>query len=289
MPAKYKMQIEKITQETEDSKSIILVPAESDDGLFDYMPGQFFTVEAEIMRPKVMAYDRSKEMMVGSGEIVNVTERKAFSAVSSPTEEGYIELLVKSEKGVFAPYFLEQYDVGDFCTLQGPQGRFMANIFQNGEKFVACWSAGSGIPSTVSLMKYAIDKELDLKVIVFDSNKTIEDIIYHERIKEFINQSENFISVFTVTRGGRLPNSNHPRVTHYSGRLWTDGENTLAKHAGGNWRSFFNTICGSSSFINGIGRDDNSKFAKLGDGIEDHLLEFGIPKNKIDKDQYYLQ
>lgn len=289
MLTKYKMRIEKIEKETEDSKSLKLVPVDFDEGLFNYMPGQFFTLEAEIMRPKTMVYDKDKKMMVGSGEIVKVMERKAFSTASSPTEDGYIEILVKSEKGVFAPYFLDQVQAGDTCVLTGPQGSFMHKIFENHEKLVACWSAGSGIPSTISLMKYILDKGLDIKVVVFDSNKTSQDIIYHERIKKLVQESENFSAVFTVTRHSEELKSHHNRIFYSNKRFWASGVNTLENYTDGNWRNYFNTVCGSSSFINGKTRDEIGRLVKLHKGVEDHLLEIGIPHNKIDKDQFYLQ
>ncbi len=286
---KYKMEIEKITQETSDSKSFILVPKDSSEGLFNYLPGQFFLLEAEITRPKTFAYDKRKRMMAGSGELVKTIDKKAFSIVSSPTDEGYIELLVKSEKGMFVPYFLEQTQVGDICTIQGPQGNFMNKIFQNSEKMIACWSAGSGIPSTISLMKFAIYKGFDLRIFVFDSNKTVDDIIHHERIKKLVGESEKFNAIFTLTSFTKDLPKNNGNIKYAGGRFWAEGENTLEKYSGGDWKGYFNTICGSSSFINGKSRDKNGVLTKLGKGVEDHLLEFGIPQNNIDKDQFYLQ
>ena len=56
-----------------------------------------------------------------------------------------------------------------------------------------------------------------------------------------------------------------------------------------NWKAYYNTICGSSSFINGKGRDKDGKVAKINEGIEDRLLKLAIDTKKIDKDQYYLQ
>ncbi len=287
MAAKYKMRIEKITQETKDSKSFILVPVDGDEGLYNYMPGQFFVLEAEIERPKTFTYDRDKKMLVGSSEAVTVVDRRAFSAVSSPAEEGYIELLVKSERGAFAPYFIEQAQEGGICTLAGPQGRFMSSIFQNNEKMVAYWSSGSGIPPAISLMKYVLNRGLDVKIAVFDSNKTAEDIIFHERIKKLVKESENFSVVFTTTRDGKVPASSHPRIFYNAGRFWS-GDNTLEKYAGSNWKSFFNLICGSSSFINGKARSDKG-LVKIGEGVEDHLLKAGIPQDRIGKDQFYIQ
>ena len=113
MKTVYKVKIEKVTPEAEDAKSYIFVPVDFEQGLFDYMPGQFFMLEAEINRPETLTYDPATKQVIGSGKTVRVTEKKAYSIVSSPTEEGYIELLIKHENGVFAPYFLEQAQVGD--------------------------------------------------------------------------------------------------------------------------------------------------------------------------------
>ncbi|MBI2127391.1 MAG: hypothetical protein HYU02_08810, partial [Thaumarchaeota archaeon] len=52
MPQKYAVRIERINAETKDSKSYIFVPTDHDDGLFNYMPGMFFLLEAEVNRPE---------------------------------------------------------------------------------------------------------------------------------------------------------------------------------------------------------------------------------------------
>ena len=179
----------------------------------------------------------------------------------------------------------------------------MKPIFDNEHKFIACWSAGSGIPSSISLMNYSIDNDLDLSVVVFDSNKTQNDVIYHERIKETVAKSNKFKAVFTLTREkpNDIPKSNSKHIFYSSGRFWLDEENTLQHYTDNrsflskllgketNWKDYFNTICGSSSFINGKARDNEGKLAKLGNGVEDHLINNDIDGKLIDKDQYYLQ
>jgi ferredoxin-NADP reductase len=291
LPQKYTVRIERINTETKDSKSYVFVPTDHDGGLFDYMPGMFFLLVAEVNRPETLKFDPQTKSMVESGKTVRVKERKAYSIVTSPTEKGYIELLVKSEGGVFAPYFLEQAKVGDACILEGPQGKFMKKLFESNDREIACWSAGSGIPSTMSLMRYKLDKGFDTKIVVFDSNKTTADIIYLERIKELVRQSEDFKAVFTITREApdKIPKSEGSKITFTGGRFWPEGEDTLEKYANGNWRNTFNTICGSSTFINGKSRDEQGRPVKVGMGVEDHLLRVGILPAKIDKDQYYLQ
>lgn len=291
MPQKYKVRIERINTETKDSKSYVFVPIDYDSGLFNFMPGMFFLLEAEVNRPETLKFDPQTKSIVGSGKTIRVEERKAYSIVSSPMEKGYIELLVKSEGGVFAPYFLEQAKVGDVCVLEGPQGKFMKKLFETSEREIACWSAGSGIPSTMSLMRYTLDKGLETNIVVFDSNKTTADIIYLERIIELVRQSEGFKAVFTITREtpDKIPESEGSSIAFAGGRFWPEGENSLEKYANGNWRDTFNTICGSSTFINGKSRDEQGRPVKVGMGVEDHLLRVGLIPAKIDKDQYYLQ
>ena len=301
MPNRYDVRAEKITTESSDSKSFIFTPIDNDEGLYDYLPGQFFMLEAKISRPETIVYDKESKQMIPSGPDIEVVEKKAYSVVSSPTQKGHVELIIKSEQGVFAPYLLDQIQEGDKCTLIGPTGKFMKEIFEQNSKYIACWSAGSGIPSTLSLMQYCLDNELDTKVVAFDSNKTQADIIYHEKIKDTVSKSDNFKAIFTATRESldKLPKSKSD-IKYKSGRFWID-ENTLEKYTDDrgilakllskktNWQDYYNTICGSSSFINGKGRDKAGKMAKLGEGIEDHLLKLNCPPSNIDKDQYYLQ
>jgi len=81
MKTVYKVKIEKITPEAEDAKSYIFVPVDFEQGLFDYMPGQFFMLEAEINRPETLTYDPATKQVIGSGKTVRVTEKKAYSIV----------------------------------------------------------------------------------------------------------------------------------------------------------------------------------------------------------------
>ena len=59
----------------------------------------------------------------------------------------------------------------------------------------------------MSIMSYRLDKGLDTKVEVLDSNKTMKDVSYHERLKMMTGESEDFVALFTVTRE---PEENRP-------------------------------------------------------------------------------
>ena len=74
MKKKFKMKIDKIVDETHDSKSLILIPVESEDGLYDFTPGQFFMLESNISRPDNIVYDKTSKQMISSGNNVDVVE-----------------------------------------------------------------------------------------------------------------------------------------------------------------------------------------------------------------------
>ena len=48
MPDRYDVRAEKIITESSDSKSFIFTPIDNDEGLYDYLPGQFFMLETKI-------------------------------------------------------------------------------------------------------------------------------------------------------------------------------------------------------------------------------------------------
>ena len=113
MPDRYDVRAEKIITESSDSKSFIFTPIDNDEGLYDYLPGQFFMLEAKISRPETIVNDKESKQMIPSGPDIEVVEKKAYSVVSSPTQKGHIELIIKSEQGVFAPYLLDLIQEGD--------------------------------------------------------------------------------------------------------------------------------------------------------------------------------
>jgi len=117
MPSKYNVRAEKITTESSDSKSFIFTPIDNDEGLYDYLPGQFFMVEAKITRPESIVYDKESKQMIPSGPDVEVVEKKAYSVVSSPTQKGHHPL---SDDG---PWMLSVSGVWHIIRLRPTQWR----------------------------------------------------------------------------------------------------------------------------------------------------------------------
>ena len=330
MANQYRVKIEKIVPQTKNSSAYLLVPLNKDDGFFDYNVGQFYMLQAEIDR-------ENKE-----GKNVRETDKRAYSIVSHPLSNDYIELLVQKDflkanwekksieerrslKPPFAEYFMEQYKEGDECLLIGPNGRFLKHTLDNNEECMAYWYAGSGIPSGLSLCEYVLAKGLKKKILLFGSNKRLEDIVYHDRILKDINSSEGLLQFICTLTGESvdIPTSQLGKIIYRKGRFFSNNENSLQKYIGSDWSRYYHAICGSSSFINGTtrSRKDNriikgickndsckKEFASVHDksgnligtcdncggeieifkGIKDRLVEIGVEEKVIETDQFYL-
>lgn len=331
MVKQYKVKIEKIIPQTNDTNAYVLVPVGESDGLFDYNVGQFYMLQADLTR-------QNRE-----GKDVQETDKRAYSIVSNPLNREYVELLIKVDfpkkdwenksaeerkelRPPFAEYFMEQHKAGDECVLIGPNGRFLKPVFDNNEEYVAYWYSGSGIPSGLSLCEYVLQKGLRKKIILFGSNKTAQDVIYHERIKKLVESSASAMRfVCTLTRENivEIPQSIENTVIYRTGRFWSGNENTFQKYAGSDARKYHHAICGSSSFISGTTRsrkdgrmikgicknetcrkefgsvrDRSGNLIKTCDncggeidvfrGMKNRLIEVGVEEKSIEIDQFYL-
>jgi NAD(P)H-flavin reductase len=262
--------------------------------------GQFVTVGTYLKRPTV------------SGGVEESFVERAYSIASSPHRDS-VELTIKSEKPYgyinpalkkadgFAAYFFEQAKIGDKVKVKFglKKDHFLSKIVSGAEKDIAYWSGENGAESARSLVQYMQDRpDLGIKLVLFYSNphlyfdtgKTV-NVIYYNWLIEMAKKIENFSVVFTFTRDAEIPVSDHPRVFFRKGRFFVgpDGgvEKTLSRYHE-NSKSVFNPICGSSGFIIGVTQGQDGKLVK-GRGIMHNLMEVeGIPAEKIDKEQFYL-
>jgi glycine betaine catabolism B len=60
-------------------------------------------------------------------------------------------------------------------------------------------SGGIGVTPFRSMIKYATDKQLPIKITMFDSNKNQQNILYKEKFDRWANQNKNIKVIYTVT------------------------------------------------------------------------------------------
>jgi ferredoxin-NADP reductase len=60
-------------------------------------------------------------------------------------------------------------------------------------------SGGIGVTPFRSMIKYATDKQLPIKIIMFDSNRNEQNVLYKNEFDRWANQNKNVKIVYTVT------------------------------------------------------------------------------------------
>jgi ferredoxin-NADP reductase len=120
---------------------------------------------------------------------------KHFSFSNSPTEKGYIEFTKRITGSEFSQA-LDNLKVGDWARIRLPFGSLYLN---EGCKKVAFLTGGIGITCVRSMCKFATDMRLPVDIIVIYSNRTMEDIIFHDDFKQMETENRRLRIVYTLT------------------------------------------------------------------------------------------
>jgi ferredoxin-NADP reductase/nitrite reductase/ring-hydroxylating ferredoxin subunit len=117
-----------------------------------------------------------------------------FSIASSPTEQDYLMISTRIRE---SPYKQRLAALENGTTIQtwGPQGEF---VLQE-DKPAVFLSGGIGVTPFRSMVKYATDKKLPTKIVMFDSNRNEQNILYKEEFDRWAEQNKNFQAIYTIT------------------------------------------------------------------------------------------
>ncbi|MFA5287511.1 MAG: FAD-dependent oxidoreductase [Candidatus Omnitrophota bacterium] len=102
-----------------------------------------------------------------------------LSISNSPTEEGYLEFTKKITASNFS-LALSDLKPEDILSIEYPYGAF--TLERAGSK-VAFISGGIGITPIRSMCKFALDKKLDLDIILLYANNSVKDIVFIDDFK----------------------------------------------------------------------------------------------------------
>ena len=118
-----------------------------------------------------------------------------FSLASSPTED----VLIISTRLRDSPYKrqLSALQAGAKIMVSKPQGNFVLDDNHTG--IAVLLSGGIGVTPFRSMIKYATDKQLPTKIVLFDSNRNSQNILYKYEFDSWANQNRKLKVVYTVT------------------------------------------------------------------------------------------
>jgi ferredoxin-NADP reductase/nitrite reductase/ring-hydroxylating ferredoxin subunit len=119
-----------------------------------------------------------------------------FSIASSPTEQDYMMISTRIRDTQYKQK-LASLKEGEKILAWGPQGEFV--LHDDHSKPAVFLSGGIGVTPFRSMIKYATDKHLQLKITMFDSNKNSQNILYKDEFDKWASENKNIKVVYTLT------------------------------------------------------------------------------------------
>ena len=119
-----------------------------------------------------------------------------FSLASSPTED----ILIISTRIRDSPYkqWLSAIQEGEEVKVSKARGNFV--LHDDYSKPAIFLSGGIGVTPFRSMIKYAVDKQLPIKITMFNSNRNQQNILYRDEFDKWAAQNhQNLKLVYTIT------------------------------------------------------------------------------------------
>jgi ferredoxin-NADP reductase len=100
---------------------------------------------------------------------------------------------------------LSTLEKGAKVKVRGPEGQFV--LHQDYSKPAVFLSGGIGVTPFRTMIKYATDKQLPLKIVMFDSNKNRNSILFKKDFDEWTNINKNLKIIYTISEEDRQEQS----------------------------------------------------------------------------------
>lgn len=124
---------------------------------------------------------------------------RSFTLASSPTEGDYILISTRIRDTPFKHKFRD-LPIGSLVEITAPMGKFI--LHEHDSMPAVFLSGGIGVTPFRSMIKYATDRQLPIKITMFDSNRNEENILYKEEFDEWKRLNKNLKIVYTLTPEG---------------------------------------------------------------------------------------
>lgn len=174
---------------------------------------------------------------------------RSFTIASSPTEKGSILITTRIRDTPFKRK-LSKLDTGTLVIITAPAGEF--TLPEDYSRPVVFLSGGIGVTPFRSMIKYATDKQLPVKITMFDSNRNQANILYKDEFDSWAKLNKNLRIVYTITeeQAETLPSS---AALEWKGEKGWINKSMLARHLSKdemNDSVFY--ICGPPAMLNAM-------------------------------------
>jgi len=189
--------------------------------------------------------------------------KRSFTVSSSPSRPEQIDLTIKlNPLGVVSRHLFESVSAGDELVINGPHGGFVFNPDRHSEPLVLV-SAGSGITPMISIVRFLVDRGLDVPVQFFYGARSEEDNLFGEQCETWRRARDSFRYEVSLSAGSEAWRGSR-------GRLSTESILQQVERVGEN-RYF---LCGPNDFM--------SEF-------DSALQQAGVPASHIHTEQFHAE
>jgi ferredoxin-NADP reductase len=130
---------------------------------------------------------------------------RSFTMASSPSEEEFILISTRIRDTPFKKK-LANLEIGTPIKITAPVGSFVLPEDGN-SKCVVFLSSGIGVTPFRSMIKYATDNHLPIRIVMFDSNRNEENIIYRTDFDQCVRANNNLKIIYTIAGEGQEESS----------------------------------------------------------------------------------
>jgi glycine betaine catabolism B len=143
---------------------------------------------------------------------------RSFTIASSPTEEEFILISTRIRDTPFKKK-LAKLEIGTPIKITAPVGKFVLPE-DDSSKCVVFLSGGIGVTPFRSMVKYTTDNRLSTRIVMFDSNRNEENILYRTDFDQCVRTNNNLKIIYSITGEGQEGPSSSITATAAAGGDW---------------------------------------------------------------------
>jgi ferredoxin-NADP reductase/nitrite reductase/ring-hydroxylating ferredoxin subunit len=205
-------------------------------------------------RKKELDYISGQYAFFDIGGVFNDPEGplRHFTIASSPTEN-FIMISTRIRDTPYKKRLSSLEEKRTKVKVRGPMGKFI--LHEDHSKPAVFLSGGIGVTPFRSMIKYVTDKQLPIKIVMFDSNRDENNILYKNEFDEYLKINKNLKIIYAITGEG-----GQPPLGHWEGEIGRIDKPMITKYVSEddlNKSIFY--ICGPPAMLNAIQNILNEK------------------------------
>ena len=181
------LKLTKKIEETPSAYSLVFEDPEA-SGKFNYFqPGQYISLCTDINEEEVV---------------------RSYSFSSSPLEQDKLKVTIQRiPEGRMSNHLGDHLNEGDTIGATPPAGHFfkMEKVQRSETQGLILVGAGSGVTPLFSIIKFLLEVQPDLPILLVDCNRDSENIIFKQELTTLDNKYSRFSLVHHLSREGENP------------------------------------------------------------------------------------